>query len=220
MRTYKLKDVTVTEEEIKRLAIEAGIVESEKVDKPYGELYKWNESLAFHANEDLIFGFEICEGSNINWHLNEWAALNELSVNYWRPANENDRQRWKELLLEKAESMGYENGNYECLIDPSDKTVINNNRFFYENGNVWHNGECLGKDNKKVFNGTTGEWAEIIKKTSVQDTYDQLDTKQQLITMHNALAFMSSNNAQSELDCVAKALGVDNYDKDEEFTAY
>ncbi len=151
MKTYKLKDVTVTEEEIKRLAIEAGIVEPEKVDKAYssGEL----RYLKVFTGETKSFGFDLCAN---RWEKIEYST--PLSHNFWKPATDTDKQRWKELLLEKAESMGYENGNYKCLSNPK-LTATDRTHFIYQNGFVLHSN---GFTTNMVFNGDTGEWAKII----------------------------------------------------------
>lgn len=164
-KTYKLKEWTtrdvevhITEEEIKRLAIEAGIIEPEKV-KPFGYLYKYKSgSLVMHINEDLAFGFEIRGDSVDGFYNSGWF---NLKSDDWQPATEADYKRWEELLLEKARSMGYENGNYKCLDTPSFTEKVSNEFFLCGRGSVWM-GVDDGNECNMVFDSETGEWAEVI----------------------------------------------------------
>jgi len=211
MKTYKLKDVTVTEEEIKRLAIEAGIVEPEKVEKPFGELYVGlNGTLAFFLKEREAFGFSF-SGKYVE-RSRGWERLQSKS---WQPTTEDDRQRWEKLLLEKAESMGYENGNHKCLcLDTAE--VKGGELYFDRQGNIWFGIKSYLAN--MVFNGETGEWAKIIEKTSVQDEWDSrsyLNKSEILISI-----LKDSKSSKQLLRCIAEAMCIDNYDKDEEFTAY
>lgn len=164
-KTYNLKQhtvrasrISVTEEEIKRLAIEAGIIEPEKVEKPFGELYVNNEhgGLLYYTDNRSGFGFD----RHGQW-LKVEGTLFPLHMVGVQPATDSDKQRWKQLLLEKAESMGYENGNYKCLYMPKDTEQVSDEFFLDCEGHVW-----MGIENKvtynMVFNGETGEWAQII----------------------------------------------------------
>jgi hypothetical protein len=57
------------------------------------------------------------------------------------------------------------------------------------------------------------------KKVNVQKKFDSLTKDKKIEVLYNALGFMSSNNSQSELNAVARAMGIDNYYADHDFSA-
>jgi hypothetical protein len=160
--------IKLDKEEIKRLAIESGLIESEKVEKPYGKLYVHHgnsEYLKVFTEETVTFGFE-----DNHWTVNKFSTA--LSLDFWKPATQSDRDKFNELLLAKAESMGYEDGNYECLVLPN-HTHKHYDRYVSQYGDLYTHNEC-GASRNKVFDGTTGEWSKITIPTL---THEQLEEK-------------------------------------------
>ena len=56
------------------------------------------------------------------------------------------------------------------------------------------------------------------QKTNIQNAFDRLSKDKKIDVLYNALGFMSSNNSQTELDAIARAMGIKNYYRDTEFS--
>lgn len=124
-----------------------------KQDKPFGKPNKWTDgTVIYFVTDNTGFGFN---------HLGEWVNLLpvvDLSDNRWQPY---PQEKWQAMLLEYAKSRGYKNGNYKCLYKPDETEKINQGKFYINCGNVWHI-DHFNNENK-IFDGKTGEWAEIIE---------------------------------------------------------
>ena len=214
MKTYKVNNLEITESQVKKLAIEAGLI---KEEKPLNRLYKHEKGALYTFTSNTSgFGFEHDEV----WQ--ECDHLVHLDQSCWKSATPEDQKQWERLLIQHAESKGFVIGakiNNENLFDHLDfpnEFTIKELPEIQNNGEVWVK---TGSYSETIF--SKGNWATIIEKVSVQDRFDELESdKSRLVVMSNALAYMSCNNGQSELDVIAQALHIDDYHKDEEFTAY
>ena len=56
-------------------------------------------------------------------------------------------------------------------------------------------------------------------KKNIQKEFDKLKKNKKIEILYNALGFMESCNAQSQLDAIARAMGIDNYERDCDFSA-
>ena len=56
-------------------------------------------------------------------------------------------------------------------------------------------------------------------KKDIQEEFDKLNKNKKIEVLYNAIGFMESNNSQSQLNAIARAMGVDNYERDCDFSA-
>ena len=211
MEKITIDGVEISKDKLKELAIEHGLM---KVEKPFNALYvsENGQALVWFTGDSSGFGFS----HGVWWEKND--DYMPLINDWWQPATPQDHDIWKELLIEKARSMGYKHGNYECLL-LGGSSAKNPEFFFGEYGSVYrgvNSGHC---EYDKVFDINTGEWAKIIK-TSVQERYEKQSYYQRTVILSTALTLMSHDNTKSELECIAEVMMIDNYDRNEEFNAY
>ena len=161
--------LTISVEEIKRLAIEAGLIEPEKVEKPYGELMKHRHgALKVFTSQYVAFGFDAIG------YFDPTGTGYNLESDEWQPATQKDRDKFNELLLEKAESiysvgdrveyMGYVG---EIIGEPYWATGS-------DTVGVLTKGSGRPNDYFGLFDRETGEWAQITISTL---THSQLEEK-------------------------------------------
>ena len=56
-------------------------------------------------------------------------------------------------------------------------------------------------------------------KKDIQKEFDKLNKNKKIEVLYNALGFMESNNSQSQLNAIARAMGIDNYEIECDFSA-
>lgn len=56
------------------------------------------------------------------------------------------------------------------------------------------------------------------KKKDIQTEFDKLSKNRKIEVLYNALGFMSSSNSQTELNAIARAMGIENYEQDNDFS--
>ena len=56
-------------------------------------------------------------------------------------------------------------------------------------------------------------------KKNIQEEFDKLTKNRKIEILYNALGFMESNNSQSQLNAIARAMGIDEYESYCDFSA-
>jgi hypothetical protein len=208
MKTYKVNNLEITEEEVKRLAIEAGLI---KEEKPLNRLYVSHDKLA------LIWFTDNREGFGFDRH-EDWTVLGDncisLSDKWWTLATDEYQQQWNKLLIQHAESKGYTNDNHKCL--NRDNKIKGTNNFITYDGNVFRL-NLNGSYTTKVFNGSTGEWATIIEKVSVQEEWDKLTPENKMSVLRRSFRSICGSDDHI-LNVISSKMELDNIDNKEKFT--
>ena len=151
MKAYKTNGLEISKEEIERL-----YALTQEPEKKYGELMvgSGGMTVTFRSENN---GFGLTKYGA--WRdLKDWTPMYN---NNWKPATPEQKDQYCEMLIEHAKNKGYKPGNYKCLDRPDSTVGVGAaGSFTIENGGVWYSTEHSGD---KVFDGLTGEWADIIE---------------------------------------------------------
>jgi hypothetical protein len=113
-------------------------------------------------------------------HNGEWFELNDTGWSRdFKPAS---KEEVEEALKKEAKKIGFKNGNFKCLYEPSvTHSKVENKFFLSDDYSFWMGSE--GGDSNMIFEN--GVWAEIIsvpiKEVTIEDIQEKYGCKIKIV---------------------------------------